>query len=103
MARVVWHPDALTDIDDVSQYIARDAPRYGRVFAKKVFAATERLSRYPTSGRIVPELERQDVREIIVGNYRVIYRLLRDEIEVQYVVHGARLLRPADLAKRERP
>jgi len=45
----------------------------------------------------VPELERQGVREIIVGKYRVIYRRLPDEIEVQYVLHGARLLRPADL------
>ena len=102
MARVTWHPDALTDIDHISRYIARDSPRHGKRFAKRVFAATDRLSGYPGSGRIVPELEKPEVREILVGDYRVIYRLLPDEIEVQYVIHGRRLLRPEDLVERER-
>ncbi len=100
MARITWHPDALADIDEISEYIASDSPRHSREFAKRVFSATERLSRYPRSGRVVPELERQDVREIIVGDYRIIYRLLPNEIEVQYVIHGARLLKASGMAQR---
>jgi plasmid stabilization system protein ParE len=50
----------------------------------------------------VRELDREDVREIIVGDYRMIYRLRPDEVEVDYIVHGARLLTPEDLTRRER-
>jgi toxin ParE1/3/4 len=101
LARISWHPDALTDIDDISSYIAQDSPRNAKLLTNRLFTATERLLRYPRSGRIAPELERDDVREVIVGDYRVIYRLLSYEIEVQHVIHGARLLRPEDLAQRE--
>ena len=61
--------------------------------------ATKRLASFPRSGRIVPELDRDDVREV-VGDFRVMYRLLPNEIEVQLVIHGARLVKPSDLAQR---
>ena len=73
-------------------FIARDAPRYANLFADRVFRATDRLAQFPKSGRVVPEIGRDDVREVIVQSYRVIYRLLPEEVEILTVHHGARLL-----------
>jgi len=47
---------------------------------------------FPTSGRIVPEFGREDVREIVFGNYRIMYQMVADEVEVIAFVHGAREL-----------
>jgi len=94
---VAWHQDALTDLDEIAKFIAREAPAFGRLFARRVFDATRRLSDFPRSGRVIAELGREDVREILVGNYRVIYHILPDEVEVVAVIHGARLLAAGSL------
>ena len=76
-------------MEAVCLYIARDAPRYAAVFARRVFQATDRLAAFPRLGRVVPEIGRDDMREVIVQSYRVIYRLLPDEVEILIVHHGA--------------
>ena len=92
MAHVGWTPQALADLDAICLFIARDAPAMSSVFANRVFRATDRLAEHPRSGRIVPEAQRDHVREVIVGNYRIIYRLLDEDVQVLTVHHGARLL-----------
>lgn len=62
------------------------------VFADRIIRATDTLARHPALGRIVPERNVKDIREIIVGNYRVIYWLRQDEVQILTVHHGARLL-----------
>lgn len=91
MVKVSWTDQALEDLESICLFIARDAPRYAEIFADRAFVATERLGQFPLSGRIVPEIGREDIREIILGNYRIIYRVLPDEVEVLAVHHGARL------------
>jgi toxin ParE1/3/4 len=61
-------------------------------FADRVLRATDQLARHPRLGRTVPEIGMERIREIIVGSYRVIYRLGNDEVHVLTVHHGARLL-----------
>ena len=59
----------------------------------------ERLTDFPRSGRVVPEFERSDIRELIVQSYRIVYRVRGEDVEILTVHHGARLLRerpPAD-------
>ena len=92
MPRVTWTEQALDDLDSVCLFIARDAPRYAELFAARVFHATERLEQFPRSGRVVPEVAHDDIREIVVQGYRIIYRVRSDEVEVLTVHHGARLL-----------
>ena len=53
----------------------------------------ERIARFPRSGSVVPELMNESIRELVHGNYRIVYRLGEGRIEVIAVVHGARLLR----------
>lgn len=92
MARLTWTPQALDDIEAICEFIAKDAPRYAQIFVTQVFSSTERIKAFPMSGRIVPEVGQQNIREIILGNYRIIYRIQDQEIQVLTVYHSARLL-----------
>ncbi|NIR50448.1 type II toxin-antitoxin system RelE/ParE family toxin [candidate division KSB1 bacterium] len=92
MAKIIWTDQALDDLNSICEFIARDALRYAQVFADRVFKSVERLEDFPKSGRVVPELGIVTIREIILGNYRIAYRLKNDEIEVITVFHSARLL-----------
>nr|HDM59262.1 type II toxin-antitoxin system RelE/ParE family toxin [Bacillota bacterium] len=67
MADVRWTAQALDDLDSVCAYIARDSPHYAQMFATDVFGAAEQLERFPRLGRVVPEVARDTVRELIVG------------------------------------
>ncbi len=93
MAQVRWTAQALDDVEAAAAYIERDSPRIAEAFASRVFEATDRLALFPRSGRIVPEVARQNVRELIVFSYRVIYQITdEDVVRILTVHHGARLL-----------
>ena len=92
MAEVKWTLQALDDLEAVCLFIARDAPQVAAVFADRAFAATDRLAAHPRLGRIVPEFQVETIHEISVHSYRVIYRILGDEIHVLTIHHGAHLL-----------
>jgi len=94
MARLTWTVQALDDIESICEFIAKDAPRYAQVFATHVFGAAEKIRTFPMSGRMVPEVGQENIREIILGNYRIIYRVGDQEIQVLTVYHSARLLGP---------
>ena len=92
MAQVTWTDQALNDLDAICRFIARDAPRYAELFAARVFQATDTLAQFPRLGRVVPEIGREDIPEVIVQSYRIIYRVLPDEVEILTLHHGARSL-----------
>ena len=72
MKRLVWSPRSLQDLLAIRDYIGRDSPRYADLTMRRVFDAAERLATFPESGRVVPELRRRDIREVIVGSLRVV-------------------------------
>lgn len=90
MVRIAWTNQALNDIDSICEFIAKDSSHYARIFASKVFDSVERLKEFPTSGRVVPEMNDQKIREIIFGNHRISAK----EVEILTVHHSARLLNP---------
>ena len=92
MATVGWTAQALDDLEAVCLYIARDAPNIAQIFAARSFDAVDRLADFPLSGRVVPEVGRPEIREIIVNGYRIIYRHTGDDVVILTVHHGARLL-----------
>ena len=96
MAEVRWTEQALDDLDAACEFIARDAPRSADMLAVRVTRAVARLADFPRSGRMVPERQQDDIREIIVRSYRVIYRLRADLVEIVAIHHGARLLPDLD-------
>ena len=97
MARVRWSNQALADLEAIGDFIARDAPSVAQVFVERVFTAVTRLEAFPRSGRVVPEIGQEDIREIIFGSYRIVYVISEDEVNILTVFHAARLLRPSDL------
>ena len=93
MARLIWSPRAADDLEGICEYIAKDSPQYAKTVATLVVNTVEAIPRFPKAGRIVPELQSTNIRERIVGRFRVIYRVKRNSIEVVTIIHGARLLR----------
>ena len=90
MAQVRWTPQALDDLEAICLFIARDAPPVAAVFAQRAFDATDRLAQFPRLGRTVPELSNPDFREIILGNYRLIYRMRSGDVQILTVHHAAK-------------
>ena len=86
--RVVWSPLALDRVNEISDYIARENVSAAKRWVDSLFIKTKRLEKFPQSGRAVPETQRLSIREIIYGNYRVIYRISRDQIAILTIRHG---------------
>jgi addiction module RelE/StbE family toxin len=97
MAEVRWTPQAADDLEAITDFIAADSPQYASLFAIDVLNAVERLQVFPRSGRVVPEVHAPDIREIVLGNYRIVYRIRADFVEILTVWHGSRLLDPSRL------
>ena len=93
MTRVLWAPQAILDVEAIRAHVAHDSPHYADLVVERIVLAVERLNEHPRSGRVVPELGDESIREIIHGNYRIVYRLRHDVVEIATVFHGARLLR----------
>jgi addiction module RelE/StbE family toxin len=90
MTMVVWTDPAISDLDCIHEYIARDARVYADAMVQEIFDAVDRLENFPLSGRVVPELNEVNTREVIVGSYRVIYDVSDETIRILSVLHGAR-------------
>jgi addiction module RelE/StbE family toxin len=88
---IVWTPQAIGDVEAVRAYIARDSARYAAFVAEQIVEAVDRLSAFPLSGRVVPELGQKTVREVIYGNYRIVYRVTESAVQVLTVFHASRL------------
>lgn len=83
--KVIWSPLAVEQTRDIATYIAQDKPAIARQWAEDIFASVERLTDFPKSGRIVPEIGKDTIREIVQGNYRVIYRIHETQISILLV------------------
>ena len=97
--KIVWSPLALDKLSDIADYIALDKPTASLNWIESVFAEVEKLSTFPESGRIVPELKNIQYRELIIGNYRVIYKQLKAEIQILTVRNFKQLLSSKNLSK----
>jgi toxin ParE1/3/4 len=93
VTQVIWAPQAIGDVEAIRAYIGRDSAHYADLLVERIVAAVSRLEAAPRSGRVVPEIGDESLREVICGNYRIVYRLRGDVAEVLTVFHGARLFR----------
>ena len=90
--RVIWTPEAQAHLDGIYQYVKRDAPFYAQGVVDKLTRRSEQLIDHPYSGRIVPDHDDRNLRELIVFPYRLIYRVMPDCLYVIAVFHGAQQL-----------
>ena len=88
-----WSDVAEADLDDIHDYIARDVPYYAELFVDRLIEATDKLEEHPRIGRRIPEADQRDeIRELIVQGYRIIYRVAGEDVHILSVVHGSRNL-----------
>jgi len=91
MPKLHWSEVAEADLDDIYEYIARDVPYYAEMFVDRLIEATDKLEDHPRMGRKVSEADnRNDVRELIVQGYRIIYLLqIPEKLQILTVLHGS--------------
>jgi plasmid stabilization system protein ParE len=97
MAEIRWTQQAAGDLEAIAKFIAADSAHYAELFVIDALRAVERLAEFPRSGRVVPELGKPTIREIILGNYRIVFRFRKNVVEILTIYHGARLLDPSRL------
>ena len=87
-----WSPLAINRTTEIAEYIAQDSPSAATKWVAALFDKAQLLKTSPESGRVVPEIHREDIRELIYGNYRVIYRTEKNKISILTVRHGKQIL-----------
>lgn len=92
---IIWTRHALGMIDDIFDYIAHDHFPNAEKWALNLINQTDKLIEHPKLGRVVPEFNQESIREIIAGNYRIIYRIREDRIYIEAIWHTRKL--PPDI------
>jgi toxin ParE1/3/4 len=89
---VHWTDNAIEHLASIYEYIAVNSPTYASGMVDRITRRSAQIADSPLSGRMVPEYQAHDIRELIEKPYRIIYRIKQDQIDVLAVIHGARLL-----------
>ncbi len=87
--KLFWTDTAVKHLSGIYAYIAQNSPQYARRVVDLLTRRSEQISKFPSSGRIVPEFETEQIREVIEGSYRIIYYIKPDQIDVLAVIHGS--------------
>lgn len=88
--KILWTEPAVEDLHDLHDFIARDSEVYASRFVERLISSAERLVDHPRLGRMVPEANDEDIRELLYQNYRIIYRVATNHVAMLAVIHGAR-------------
>jgi toxin ParE1/3/4 len=90
--RIIWSPLAVNRASEIADYIAQDKPSAAEKWIDTVFSKVEQLKSSPKIGRIVPDIDDSQFRELIYGNYRIIYRIETKQISILTIRHGRQIL-----------
>lgn len=93
MVTIHWSEQSRDDLKSIYDFIYKDSPKYANITINKIIELTDRLEQNPNSGRFVPEFNNKKIREIIYGNYRIIYKLEDKRVIILTVYHSARILK----------
>jgi addiction module RelE/StbE family toxin len=88
--KIEWTEPALSDLENIRDYIRGDSEYYAARFVERIIEAIENLERFPEMGRSVPEVEGENARELLFRNYRIVYRVEPERILVLTVIHASR-------------
>lgn len=96
---IIWSKPAREDLRLIHQYIAHDSRRYATLVIQDITDKVKTLLNLPRLGRAVPEIGEENVREISMYSYRILYELSADTIYIHGVIHKRRHLKPDDLQR----
>ncbi|MEO9591268.1 MULTISPECIES: type II toxin-antitoxin system RelE/ParE family toxin [Pirellulaceae] len=100
-SKIYWTRQSREDLRAVRAHIARDAPATASAYVRKLRLSVGRLRQFPFSGEVVPEIGREDLREVLQGNYRIIYRVADRRVDILAVFHSARIFDERDFSSSE--
>ncbi|MDI1353627.1 MAG: type II toxin-antitoxin system RelE/ParE family toxin [bacterium] len=93
MAQINWTKKSLKDLRSINDYISLDSVFYAARFINKLIGRVDQLFEFPESGRMVPEKNDPEIRELIEGNYRIFYRLRKEKIIILRIHNAARRIK----------
>jgi len=95
--KIIWSPLAVHRAAEIADYIAQDKPSAAVRWINEVFTKVEQLKSSPQIGRVVPEISGNQFRELLYGNYRIIYRVELKQISILTIRHGKQILPIAEI------
>ena len=91
MGKIIWTRSSLRDLQQIHEYISEDSKFYADRFVKRLVTRVDILEDFPLTGRMIPEMEDETLRELIEGNYRIFYKIeKRNGISILRVHHAAK-------------
>ncbi len=85
---VKWSPEAFNDLENIAEFIARDSRFYAGTVVKKIIKTTRNIKDFPLVGRIVPEIDKHNIRELFIYNHRIVYKIETNYILITAIIHG---------------
>jgi len=95
--KIQWSPLAVERISEIADYIAMDSPKAAEKWVHSIFNRVAQVKDFSKSGRSVPEINRTDIRELILANYRIIYRIEAQLISILTIRHSRQILPNEDI------
>jgi len=95
--KIQWSPLSVERVGEIADYIAQNSPVAAEKWVHSIFNRVEQVKDFSRSGRVVPELNRKDIRELILANYRIIYRIETRVISILTVRHSRQILPDEDI------
>ncbi len=90
MVKIIWSDLAIDDLKSIHEYISKDSSRYADEMIKRILKQVDQLENFPVSGRIVPEFNKDSIREIILGNYRIVYVADDQFVNISRIHHSSK-------------
>lgn len=97
--KTFWTENAIQNLLGIKDYISQDSPSDADEWILKLYKAGEEIIDFPHRGRVVPELNRENIRELLISNYRLVYRIKNSNIEIITVFEGHRLFTKKEFPK----
>ena len=95
--KIQWSPLAVDRVSDIAEYISLDDPLAADRWIKSIFDRVKQVQDFRESGRYVPEINRKDIKELIYGNYGIIYRIEKNGVSILTVRHFRQILPIKDI------
>ncbi|MEX0812181.1 MAG: type II toxin-antitoxin system RelE/ParE family toxin [Chitinophagales bacterium] len=88
MAKVVWTDNAIADLEDIGDHISKDSVRYAEITVERLFESVDILEKHPKCGKKLATFNNDNLRELIRGNYRIVY-FIKDSLRIDILtVHN---------------
>jgi len=97
--RIFWTKEALLRLQEIEEYISRDNPIGAIEFVDKLVTVAETIIDNPRKGRMVPELSLENIRELLHQNYRIVYLIKKNSVDILTVFEGHQLLKKEEIFK----